>query len=164
MFREGEYVMYSGEGLCLIEKIGVPDFQSDQKKYYFLRKDGENSRIYVPTDTMLPMRKPLTASEANRFLEGLTVLRISIPRKIDSKKRMPVIRETVRDQTAEAMAKTIKMIRSLHPDGRIPADEKTMLTRTEKRLCGEIAYALHISEEDATLRVRDAIKTVTVQE
>lgn len=164
MFREGEYVMYSWEGLCLIEKIGVPGFQSDQKKYYYLRKDGENSRIYVPIDTTLPMRKPLTASEANRFLQGLTMLKISIPKKLDSKKRMPVIRETVYDQTAEAMAKTIKMIRSLHPDGRIPADEKTMLTRTEKRLCGEIAYALHISEEDAALRVRDAINTVTVQE
>ena len=92
------------------------------------------------------------------------MLKISIPKKLDSKKRMPVIRETVYDQTVEAMAKTIKMIRSLHPDGRIPADEKTMLTRTEKRLCGEIAYALHISEEDAALRVRDAINTVTVQE
>ena len=164
MFREGEYVMYSGEGLCRIETIGIPEFQPGKRKYYFLRKAGDNSRIYVPTDTTQPMRKPLTAKEAARFLEELATLRIDIPKRIDSKKRLPVIRETVRVQTAEAMAKTIRMIRALHPDGKIPAEEKMILTRTEKRLCEEMAYALQISEEDAEAKVRSAVKTVAVQE
>lgn len=163
MFCEGEYVMYSGEGLCRIEKIGIPEFQSEKRKYYFLR-NVDNSRIYVPTDTTQPMRYPLTSSEAEAFLKGLALMRISVPKKIDSKKRMPMIKETVRDQTAEAMAKTIKMIRSLHSDGKIPTDEKMILTRTEKHLCDEIAFALHISEEEAEFRVRNAIKALAIQE
>lgn len=164
MFHEGEYVMYSGEGLCWIEKIGIPEFQPGEINYYFLRRADDSGRIYVPTDTALPMRKPMTSTEANRFLDSLALLRIDIPKKLDSKKRMPIIKETIQEQTAEAMAKTIKMIRSLHPDGKFPADEKTMLVRTEKRLSDEIAYALHISGEDAELRIRNAIKAVSVQE
>lgn len=164
MFREGEYVMYSGEGLCRIEKIGIPDFQSEKRRYYFLRKADDNSRIYVPLDTTLPMRMPLSEIEANRFLEGLAMLRVDIPKKLDSKKRLPLIKDTVRPQTAEAMAITIRMIRSLHPDGKIPSEEKTILTRTEKRLYDEIAYALHISEGDAESRVKSAVKSLVVQE
>ena len=164
MFCEGEYVMYSGEGLCRIEKIGIPDFQSEKRNYYFLQKADDHSRIYVPTDTTLPMRKPLTAAEANQFLESLSMVRIDIPRKLDSKKRLPVIKDTVRPQTAEAMAKTIRMIRLLHPDGKIPPEEKTILMRTEKRLFDEIAFALHVSETDAESRVKSALKTLTIQE
>lgn len=165
LFHEGEFVMYSGEGLCRIEKIGIPEFQAEKNgNYYFLRKTDDNSRIYVPINTTLPMRKPLTAAEANRFLSGLPVLSVDVPRKIDSKKRMPIIRETVHEQTAEAMAKTIRMIRSLHPDGKIPSDEKTILARTEKRLCEEISFALHISSEDAEIRIKNALRSVSVNE
>ena len=56
------------------------------------------------------------------------------------------------------------MIRLLHPDGKIPPEEKTILTRTEKRLFDEIAFALHVSETDAESRVKSALKTLTIQE
>ena len=164
MFREGEYVMYSGEGLCRIEKIGVPDFQSEKKEYYFLRNSENSSRIYVPTDTLQPMRRPMTAAEAAQFLEGLDKLSITVPKKGESKRQLQVIRETVRAQTAEAMAKTIRMIRALHPDGKYPAVEKMILDRTEKSLCEEMAYALQIPKEEAEVKVRNAVKTLGIKD
>ena len=66
MFQAGDYVMYGGNGLCLIESIGVPSFQPSKGSpdYYFLRKADDNSRIYVPVDTPLPIRCPMAQEEA----------------------------------------------------------------------------------------------------
>lgn len=73
MFQAGEYVVYSNDGLRRIEKIGTPDFQPRGKEYYYLRQMEDNGRIYVPLDTSLPLRLPMTADEAERFLNDLTV-------------------------------------------------------------------------------------------
>ena len=66
MFHIGDYVMYGGNGLCLIESIGVPSFQPSKGSpdYYFLRKTEDNSRIYVPVDSPVPIRCPMTPEEA----------------------------------------------------------------------------------------------------
>ena len=99
VFRVGEYVMYSGEGLCRVEAVCIPDHLAENREYYFLRSVHDHSRIYAPTDTKVPMRRPLTETEAIRFLEELPLIRVVIPGKLDSKRRMDAIRETVTHQT-----------------------------------------------------------------
>ena len=81
MFHEGDYVMYSGMGLCTVEKIGTPDFQPKGSQYYFLRQADDRSRIYVPVDTSMPMRKPITGPEAERLLEALSAEVIKVKTK-----------------------------------------------------------------------------------
>ena len=156
MFQAGEYVVYSNDGLCRIEKIGTPDFQPRGKEYYYLRQMEDNGRIYVPLDTSLPLRLPMTADEAERFLNDLTAKTVDLPAKRDHKTVMPLLREMLKTQTAEAMGDVIKMIRALHREGKIPDEEALLLKRTENRLGCEIAYALQISETEAEARIRRA--------
>ena len=156
--------MYSGEGLCRIEKIGVPDFRDDKKEYYCLQNPTDSIKVYVPTDTKQPMRRPMTATEAERFLEDLRGIRVDIQWRRDIKQRQRVIADTLRDQTPEAMAKTIIMIRKLHPGGDMPAGEKLILTRTEKNLCDELAFALDIPVKESEARVMGIMKELTKKE
>ena len=164
MFHEGDYVMYSGMGLCTVEKIGTPDFQPKGSQYYFLRQADDRSRIYVPVDTRLPMRKPITGPEAERFLEALSAEVINVPKSYNHKTMLPMIKEMVRPQTAEAMGRTIKTIRALHPDGKYPGEEKAILDKTVRKLNCELAYAMHISETEADSKLRKATASMKTPE
>ena len=120
MFHEGDYVMYSGMGLCTVEKIGTPDFQP------------------------------------KGFLEALSAEVINVPKSYNHKTMLPMIKEMVRPQTAEAMGRTIKTIRALHPDGKYPGEEKAILDKTVRKLNCELAYAMHISETEADSKLQKA--------
>jgi hypothetical protein len=91
--------MYSGMGLCTVEKIGTPDFQPKGSQYYFLRQADDRSRIYVPVDTRLPMRKPITGPEAERFLEALSAEVINWGSNIPHRDLKQIISEYPRSGT-----------------------------------------------------------------
>lgn len=148
--------MYSSVGLCTVEKIGTPDFQPKGGRYYFLRQVDDRIRIYVPVDTSIPMRKPITGPEAERLLEALSAEVIKVPDSYNYKTMRPMIKEMARLQTAEAMGRTIKTIRALHPDGKYPSEEKKILEKSFSQLKYELAYAMQISEAAADRKLRKA--------
>ena len=49
MFEIGDYVIYGDSGLCQVEQIGVPDFDTfgSGKAYYFLRSQEDGSRNVI---------------------------------------------------------------------------------------------------------------------
>lgn len=66
MFQVGDYIAYNEEGMCRVEDIGalsIPSADPD-RLYYFLRPVTGDGRIYVLTDTPLPMRPVLNREEA----------------------------------------------------------------------------------------------------
>ena len=87
MYQAGDYVVYAGNGLCLVENIGVPGFQAsgNAAQYYFLRTADEKDRIYVPVNTALPIRNPLTSQEAEALLAELPSMKIDLPPRRDYK-------------------------------------------------------------------------------
>ena len=101
MFQAGDYVVYGGNGLCLIESIGVPSFQPSKGSpdYLFLRKTDDDSRIYVPVDTPLPIRCPMTQEEAESLLSALRLQKAEIPAKHDQKTIVKLCKDTLRSQT-----------------------------------------------------------------
>lgn len=161
MYQTGDYVMYADNGLCRIEQIGVPSFNaggSDQM-YYFLRVSGDGSRIYVPTDTHMPLRAPMTAREAEDFLDQLSGLPVSLPERRDRKTVLAHYQEVLRPHTAQALAQTAKSIRWQHRNApsRMSGAEENLLKRAEQQLCSELAQALRLSQEEAARRLAAAL-------
>lgn len=161
VYQPGEYVVYAENGLCLVEQVGVPDFAAGntQTRYYFLRASDDGSRIYVPTDTHMPLRAPLTAQEAEELLQRLGDLPVRLPERRDRKTVLAHYQELLRPHTAESLAQTVKSIRYQHRGrpGRMSGAEETLLKRSERHLCGELAGALSISAEDARVRMEAAL-------
>ena len=158
VFQQGEYVVYADSGLCLVEQVGMPDFSgSDRSKtYYFLRSVEDGSRIYVPIDTHMPLRAPMTAEEAERLLASIADLPVAPPPARDRKTVQQHYQALMRPHTPEALAQVVKSIRCRHREtpGRMSSVEEAVLRRAEQQLCGELACALGVSEEDAAGRLR----------
>ena len=118
MFQAGDYVMYGGNGLCLIESIGMPGFQPSKgcPDDYFLRKTEDTSRIYVLVDTPLPIRCPMTQEEAESLLNALRLQKAEIPVKHDQKIIVKLCKENMLGpQTAPATASVIQLLRACIP-------------------------------------------------
>ena len=114
MYQAGEYVVYADSGLCLVEQVGVPDFNAGEKDrtYYFLRATTDRSRIYVPTDTQLPLRPPMTPQEAEAFLDGLGDIPVSLPERRDRKTVVLHYQHMLSTHTTQALAQAIKVART----------------------------------------------------
>ena len=161
MYQAGEYVVYADNGLCLIEQVGVPEFNAGEKDrtYYFLRTTTDKSRIYVPTDTRLPLRAPMTAQEAEGFLSSLGDIPVSLPERRDRKTVSQHYQNMLSSHTKEALAQAIKSIRFAHRNaaGRMSGAEEGVLRRAERQLCSELSGVLDISMEEAGERLNRAL-------
>lgn len=161
MYQAGEYVVYAGSGLCLVEQVGVPDFNvgEQNRTYYFLRTTMDRSRIYVPTDTQLPLRAPMTAEEAEAFLSSAGEIPVSLPVRRDRKTVVQHYQNMLSGHTKEGLAQAIKSIRFAHraAAGRMSGAEENVLRRAERQLCSELSGVLNISMEDAGERLTQAL-------
>lgn len=161
MYQAGEYVVYAGSGLCLVEQVGVPDFNvgEQNRTYYFLRTTMDRSRIYVPTDTQLPLRAPMTAEEAEAFLSRAGEIPVSLPVRRDRKTVVQHYQNMLSGHTKEGLAQAIKSIRFAHraAAGRMSGAEENVLRRAERQLCSELSGVLNISMEDAGERLTRAL-------
>ena len=165
MYQAGEYVVYAGSGLCLVEQVGVPDFNvgEQNRTYYFLRTTMDRSRIYVPTDTQLPLRAPMTAEEAEAFLSRAGEIPVSLPVRRDRKTVVQHYQNMLSGHTKEGLAQAIKSIRFAHraAAGRMSGAEENVLRRAERQLCSELSGVLNISMEDAGERLARALTAQT---
>ena len=161
MYQAGEYVVYADNGLCLVEQVGVPDFNAGERDriYYFLRTTTDKSRIYVPTDTQLPLRPPMTAQEAEAFLGSVGEIPVSLPQRRDRKTVVQHYQNMLSSHTKEALAQAIKSIRYAHRGaaGRMSGRGGGVMRRAERQLCSELSGVLNISMEDAGERLTRAL-------
>lgn len=162
MFNCGDYVMYGDTGLCRVERVAVPDFDTfgSGKLYYFLHSEADGSRIYTPVDTQQPLRAPITHEQAEALLAEIQQMPVSLPTARDRKNVQQHYRTLLQPHTCQALACTIKSILTQHRGAmaRISGVEQDMLKKAETLLCNELAAALEISSDDAKARLREALQ------
>lgn len=78
MYAVGTPVLYSRMGVCQVESIGVPSFQTgDKRSYYKLRSlfSSSGELIYVPVDGAAVLRRLIDHGEASGYLQILPQLK-----------------------------------------------------------------------------------------
>lgn len=162
MFNCGDYVMYGDAGLCRVERVAVPDFDTfdNGKRYYFLHSEADGSRIYTPVDTHQPLRAPITHEEAEALLMEIRQMSVSLPAARDRKNVQQHYRNLLQPHTCQALACTIKSILTQHHGSlaRISGVEQEMLKKAETLLCSELAHALEISPDEVKARLHEAMQ------
>ncbi len=72
MFSKGEYVVYSTNGICLIEDIGPMRNSEEERQYYILRPNASSASVlYVPLDNTVlcgKMRYVFSTEQLNGIL------------------------------------------------------------------------------------------------
>lgn len=156
MFQPGDYVVYGSNGLCRVEQVGVPDFDTFErgKTYYFLRAVSDESRIYAPTDTHQPLRAPATREEALALLKSLPAMQITRPAARDRKGTMAYYQQLMHMPTCENLAAVLKSMRF----GRLSGAEEALHKKAENHLCTELANALDCPYEEALAQLTAALR------
>lgn len=76
MFSIGELVVYGGEGVCRVEKIGPSTIScaDRDREYYTLAPLYHTGQVITPVDTRVLMRPIMTQQEAESFIAALPQL------------------------------------------------------------------------------------------
>ena len=76
MYQVGDYVVYGMEGVCRVIEIGHPRLSGIPKDrlYYTLAPYAHAGAVYIPVDTELFLRDPLSREEIEGYLSELPSL------------------------------------------------------------------------------------------
>jgi CarD family transcriptional regulator len=155
MFKTGDYIHYSTNGLCRVAEVTTLDFDgADKSRLYYrlIPVDGKRSTIFTPVDnTKVAMRLAMTREEAEALIDSMPGIEtLLIP---DEKTREQIYRNALLSQDGRSWVQIIKtlyrrrQIRLAQGRKATSTDEK-YLRSAEELLYSELALALGMHKEE----------------
>ncbi|NLK74234.1 MAG: hypothetical protein GX288_02955 [Clostridiales bacterium] len=163
MFKEGDYIMYSNYGACLVQEICEKTIDKQSNIYYVLVPINQaNSRIMTPVDNKkVSMRALMSLEEAEEILSKFSA--DSIQLISDRKKREKVYSDMLKEgdpiDLAEIIAALIIEEHNRTEEGKtFPATDKKLLEKAEKLLYSELSVIYNEDYDEIKNKVTDLIK------
>lgn len=154
MYKTGDYVVHTADGLCLITNIStldIPDCDKEKKYYFLTPTDSPNSRVYVAVGSGdKSLREPISEREALELIDSIpTIDEITVENeKQRSSEYCKALvtndcHELIRllKTTYERKAQRVRRGRSA-----TSVDEHYLKSATHA-LYGELSYALGVQED-----------------
>ena len=165
MFEIGELIIYGGNGVCRVEKIGPIDTGMGTKgrMYYTLNPlKNKDSRIFTPVDNeKVIMRPTMTKEDALALIDQIqNVETLWIG---DERRRETEYKEAVRKCDCREYVKIIKTIylrkEARLADGKkVTAVDERYYAIAEENLYGELAVALGMDKAETKTFVEKRVK------
>ena len=167
MYQVGDLIIYGGDGVCRVEKVGPGPFsgQGAERTYYTLKPCYGKGVIYAPTDVGVPMRPVLTKEEAWDLIRSIPHMEADPSGLGDARQAAQVYKSLL--QTYDN-ANLIRLIRLIYRKNQAAITrgrgyghiDERFLKRAKDLLHGELAIALDIPLE----QVEDTIAQAVAQE
>lgn len=165
MFAPGDYIIYSGEGVCRVESIGPLDISGSNrlKEYYTLQPVYREGKIFIPVDTNVFMRPVISRDEAEELIRHIPEVRGEIYENRNLRMLNEYYQSLLQTHNCEDMLVLIKAVyakqRENESAGKKPGlvDERYM-KRAEDILHGELAVALNIAKEDVPRYIANVLE------
>ena len=155
MFEIGDLVVYGGEGVCRVEKIGPADLPGADKEklYYRLAPLGRNGQVLTPVDTRVLIRPVISDAQARELVAALPE---SEPEELPAASMRAVkefYHDVVMSYDCERMAKLIKMIYrkrrwAIDHGKKVSQLDERYLKRAEDQFYGEMSVALGMDRRE----------------
>lgn len=165
MFKTGEKVQYSGNGVCVVDDIRWEDFGSGKTQYYVLRSvSSGNNTFFIPlnNEKMLSgIRKVLTIDEVNEIIDSLSESKASWIE--DDSERKEEYKKQIFSGDCRQIIKVIKAIH-LHKEfleekgKKLRLVDELILKDAENLLYDEFAIVLNIKKEEVLPFIINSIK------
>lgn len=149
MFQKGEYVIYSNNGICLVQDITTLNISGvDKNREYYLLKPvfASASTVYIPVDTATASLRPaISKDEADSLIKSIPDIP-TIP-LTDEKTLEKTYKEYMRSNSCKSWVQLIKTI-YLRKENRILKGHKVTaldsryFNLAETSLYGELSVAL----------------------
>ncbi|MBQ7364291.1 MAG: hypothetical protein IJW46_01690 [Clostridia bacterium] len=165
MFEKNDYVMYAGEGVCLIEDIREIAFDTvangENKLYYVLLPlNKKDSYVYVPTDSQVltaRMRAITAKEEIEKTIDA--VKGKTLPWITDRKRRTALYRTVKSEMRCDRLLLLLCSLyhqrHLLEKEGkRMAFSDNEMLSQCEALIRSEFAFSLKIAPEEVGAYIR----------
>ena len=164
MYQVGDYLVYGMEGVCRVANVGHPKLSgvSRTQLYYTLVPVGKTDSIYIPVDTQVYMRPPLSREAVLALLEALPALPVCADLPADARLLAPYYQEIIASHDCERL---LRLYKTIWCKQQILAGSRRSLSVTDMRywkqaenlLLGEIAFVLDIPYAEAVKTVRQRL-------
>lgn len=162
MFSPGDLVVYGGEGVCRVEKVGPADVPGADKGklYYTLLPLYRTGRVMTPVDTRTLMRPVICREEAEALIGQLPDMAeeqssaVSNPRLLKEYYHAAVTSCDCRRE-AQLLRTIARRNRRALSGGKKPSQlDERYGKRAAEQLYGELAAALEIERDEVTAYIR----------
>lgn len=167
MFSPGDLVVYGGEGVCRVEKIGpagVPGAEKD-RMYYTLSPLYRTGQVLTPVDTRVLIRPVIDRTEAEELVKALPDMDAEEPAAATNPRLLKeYYHDIVTSYDCRRQAELIGMIalrrRRAMSSGKKPSQmDERYGKRAEDQLYGELAAALGIRRGEVEEYIRRSCPT-----
>ncbi len=149
MFKQGDYIMYSNHGACLVDEIRERIIDKEKKMYYILHPLNENnSKIMTPiNNSKVRMRAIMTPKDAEVILS--TIANSKVTQILDKKLREQAYTKILKEGNPNELVEIINALvieeNEKISEGKKASDtDRKYLLRAEKLLYSELSVTLNI--------------------
>lgn len=161
MFSIGDLVVYGGEGVCRVERIGHSAIScaDPTREYYTLAPLYHTGHVMTPVDTRVLMRPIMTAAEAEAFVASLPTLEAENTAELNQRAAREHYQAVVTSYDCARLAafmKTlyIKRAAAIKSGKKVSQLDERYAKRAEDALYGELAAALGIDRDEVCAYIR----------
>lgn len=153
MFKKGDCVVYSNNGICRVEDIVIMSMLDEKKEYYTLIPINEpTAKIYLPLDHQgRRVRLAMNEEQGKELCAGIDgIEEISV---VNEKERERIYKEAIASNDPYVLAGVIKTIygrkKAREQQGKKSTSiDDRYLKLVENQLYGELMYALKVDKEE----------------
>lgn len=161
MFCVGELVVYGGEGVCRVEKIGPSTIScaDRDREYYTLAPLYHSGQVITPVDTRVLMRPIMTAAQAEAFVASLPALAAETMTDLSQRATREHYQDVVTSYDCSRLAAFLKALSrrraaALQSGKKVSQLDERYGKRAEDHLYGELAAALDIARSEVCAYIR----------
>lgn len=161
MYQKGDYISYSGHGVCRISDIRAMDFGtgSGAQDYYVVEPIAAgNATIYLPRGNpkvLSRMRPVLTKEEIDAII--FSVRDDQIPWTNDRKVRIAQFQQILSRRDTRELLMLASCLHKRKTEKGLPTGELEMLHKAEGMIEQEFSFALNLHREEIGKYIRDRL-------
>ncbi len=170
MFKQGDLIIYSNEGVCRVEEICPhKGLSGGEKLYYRLAPVYGSGFIFIPVDTKVFMRSVITKEDAENLIAKIPEIKSAAIDTNNQKMLSEYYRSSFTSHKCEDLLQLIKTVyvktQKLIINGKKPGQtDRRYMKRAEELLHGELAAALEIPFDDVGEYIEKKLSELNIPE
>lgn len=151
MYQTGEFIVYGTSGVCRVQAVGAPPFETgDERPYYTLVPVSGTETIYVPVDSPVFTRPVISRAQAEELIHAIPAIEEDHFTSHSLRMSSEHYQEVLQSHDCRRLAQMIKAVnaKSRRSGRRISQIDQRYRKRAEDLLHGELAVALGIPVDE----------------
>lgn len=147
MYQAGEFIVYGTSGVCRVEAVGKPPFDTEKDKlYYTLTPVSGTETIYVPVDSSVFTRPVISRAQAEQLIQTIPTIELDGFASHSMRMSSEHYQAVLQSHDCRELVQLIKTVsaKSRRSGRRVSQVDQRYRKRAEDLLHGELAVALGI--------------------